>query len=74
MPAPISKVRLYAFDTNTALINLFVWLQFCEPHLLQILHEKVHDTIVEKLKKAYAQVRIGDPLEGNIKFYCIIDK
>ena len=30
----------------------------------QILHEKVHDVVVEKLKKAYAQLRIGDPLDG----------
>jgi hypothetical protein len=33
---------------------------------LQILHEKVHDTVVERLKKAYAQLRIGDPLEGRL--------
>lgn len=32
---------------------------------LQILHEKIHDIVVERLKKAYAQVKIGDPLEGN---------
>ena len=30
----------------------------------QILHESVHDVIVERLKKAYAQVPIGDPLDG----------
>lgn len=30
----------------------------------QILHEKVHDVVVERLKKAYAQLRIGDPLDG----------
>ena len=32
--------------------------------LRQILHEKVHDVVVERLKKAYAQLRIGDPLDG----------
>ena len=30
----------------------------------QILHEKVHDVVVERLRKAYAQLRIGDPLDG----------
>ena len=30
----------------------------------QILHEKVHDEIVDKLTKAYSQLRIGDPLDG----------
>ena len=33
---------------------------------LQILHESVHDVIVERLKKAYSQVKIGDPLEGTL--------
>lgn len=33
---------------------------------LQILHESIHDVIVERLKKAYSQVTIGDPLEGTI--------
>ena len=28
------------------------------------MHEDIHDEVVERLKKAYAQVRIGDPLEG----------
>ena len=32
----------------------------------QILHEKVHDVIVEKLKKAYAQVKMGDPCEREL--------
>lgn len=35
-------------------------LSFC----LQTVHEDIHDDVVERLKKAYAQVRIGDPLEG----------
>ena len=30
----------------------------------QVLHEKVHDQVVERLVKAYKQLRIGDPLEG----------
>ena len=32
--------------------------------LAQILHEKVYDEVVEGLKKAYSQLRIGDPLES----------
>ena len=45
----------------------------------QVLHEKVHDQVVERLVKAYKQLRIGDPLEGKestptpkAKFYCFI--
>ena len=30
----------------------------------QIIHDSLHDEIVEKLKKAYGQVPIGDPLDG----------
>ena len=32
----------------------------------QILHEKIYDEVLEKLKKAYSQVRIGDPLDGKL--------
>ena len=32
----------------------------------QIIHDSLHDEIVEKLKKAYGQVRIGDPLDGKL--------
>uniref|UniRef100_A0A1W7RB64 aldehyde dehydrogenase (NAD(+)) n=1 Tax=Hadrurus spadix TaxID=141984 RepID=A0A1W7RB64_9SCOR len=31
-----------------------------------IVHEKVYDEVLDKLKKAYAQIRIGDPLERGI--------
>ena len=31
------------------------------------MHEDIHDEVVERLKKAYGQVRIGDPLEGKAK-------
>ena len=30
---------------------------------LQAVHEDIHDEVVTKLKKAYTQVRIGDPLD-----------
>lgn len=32
---------------------------------MKIVHEKVYDEVVERLKKAYSQVRIGDPLDSN---------
>jgi len=32
------------------------------------VHEDIHDEVVERLKKAYTQVRIGDPLEGKTKY------
>lgn len=31
---------------------------------LQIIHESIYDEVVSRLVKAYAQVPIGDPLEG----------
>ncbi|XP_063434369.1 alpha-aminoadipic semialdehyde dehydrogenase-like [Mytilus trossulus] len=37
--------------------------QRCTTTRRLILHEKVHDEVVERLKKAYAQIKIGDPLE-----------
>ena len=53
-------VRLLTYATiKTYLLS---YLQYSIT--LQIVHEKIHDTVVERLKKAYAQVKIGDPLEG----------
>ncbi len=31
---------------------------------LQMLHESLHDVVVERLKKSYSHVPIGDPLDG----------
>ena len=31
---------------------------------VQMLHEKVYSEVLERLEKAYRQVKIGDPLEG----------
>ncbi len=42
----------------------FILCCVCVNSVPQILHESVHDVIVERLKKAYAQVPIGDPLDG----------
>ncbi|ESN93829.1 hypothetical protein HELRODRAFT_157787 [Helobdella robusta] len=41
--------------------------QRCTTTRRLILHEKIHDAVVERLKKSYEQVvlRTGDPLEGN---------
>lgn len=39
--------------------------QRCTTARRLFLHESIHDGIVEKLSKAYAQVRIGDPCEPN---------
>ena len=29
------------------------------------MHEKLYDEVVERLKKPYSQLRVGDPLEAN---------
>uniref|UniRef100_UPI00358F9D06 alpha-aminoadipic semialdehyde dehydrogenase n=1 Tax=Myxine glutinosa TaxID=7769 RepID=UPI00358F9D06 len=39
--------------------------QRCTSTRRLMLHESIHDTVVERLLKAYKQVRIGDPLEPN---------
>jgi aldehyde dehydrogenase family 7 protein A1 len=38
--------------------------QRCTTGRRLILHDKVHDEVIERLKKAYSKIRIGDPLEG----------
>ncbi|XP_022094228.1 alpha-aminoadipic semialdehyde dehydrogenase-like [Acanthaster planci] len=39
--------------------------QRCTTTRRLILHENIYDEVLEKLKKAYSQVRIGDPLDEN---------
>jgi aldehyde dehydrogenase (NAD+) len=39
-----------------------------------IVQEKVADDLIKRLKKAYAQVRIGDPLDPNTLMGPLIDK
>ena len=34
--------------------------------ILQIITEKLYDTVLKRLKAAYAQVKIGDPLKGKV--------
>ena len=38
--------------------------QRCTTTRRLIVHEKVYDEVLQRLIKAYGQVRIGDPLEG----------
>ncbi|KAJ9055940.1 hypothetical protein DSO57_1038147 [Entomophthora muscae] len=41
--------------------------QRCTTTRRLFLHEKIHDSFIEKLKAAYGQVKIGDPLkDGNL--------
>ncbi|ORY36140.1 aldehyde dehydrogenase family 7 member A1 [Rhizoclosmatium globosum] len=40
--------------------------QRCTTTRRLFLHEKIHDQFVERLVKAYAQVKIGDPLEEGV--------
>ncbi len=32
-----------------------------------MLHESVHDEVVARLKQAYSQVRVGDPLDSKLQ-------
>ena len=38
--------------------------QRCTTARRLIVHESVYDNVLERLKKAYQQVKVGDPLEG----------
>lgn len=40
--------------------------QRCTTTRRLFLHEKIHDQVVEKLKEAYKQVRIGNPLKESV--------
>ena len=41
---------------------------FTEIVSFQVIHEKLYDEVLSKLKKAYEQVmpRMGDPLDGDV--------
>ncbi|XP_003477417.1 alpha-aminoadipic semialdehyde dehydrogenase [Cavia porcellus] len=42
--------------------------QRCTTARRLFLHESIHDEVISKLKKAYAQIRVGDPLEPNVLY------
>ncbi|MEK0422626.1 MAG: hypothetical protein RLZ95_536 [Bacteroidota bacterium] len=48
--------------------------QRCTSTRRLIIHEKVYDSFVAKLTKAYQQIKIGDPLDSNNHMGPLIDK
>ncbi|XP_054168863.1 putative aldehyde dehydrogenase family 7 member A1 homolog [Oppia nitens] len=42
--------------------------QRCTTTRRLILHEKVYDKVIDGLKKAFAQIRVGDPLDSNVLY------
>jgi len=48
--------------------------QRCTSTRRLIIHEKVYDSFVAKLTKAYAQIKIGDPLDSKNHMGPLIDK
>ena len=48
--------------------------QRCTSTRRLIIHEKIYDQFVEKLVKAYKQIKIGDPLDSNNHMGPLIDK
>ncbi len=48
--------------------------QRCTTTRRLIIHEKVYDSFVNKLTKAYQQIKIGDPLDANNHMGPLIDK
>ncbi|KAK3727971.1 hypothetical protein QZH41_015917, partial [Actinostola sp. cb2023] len=47
--------------------------QRCTTTRRLILHEKIYDTVVERLKKAYSQVKHGNPLDEVLTLTQVID-
>ena len=48
--------------------------QRCTSTRRLLIHEKIYDQFVEKLVKAYQQIKIGDPLDSNNHMGPLIDK
>ena len=48
--------------------------QRCTTTRRLFLHKSIHDEVVDRLKKAYAQVRIGDPLDPDTIMGPLVDK
>jgi aldehyde dehydrogenase (NAD+) len=48
--------------------------QRCTTTRRLIIHEKVYDSFVSKLTKAYQQIKIGNPLDANIHMGPLIDQ
>lgn len=48
--------------------------QRCTSTRRLIIHESIYDQVIEKLQKAYAQLRIGDPLDTNMHVGPLIDQ
>ena len=48
--------------------------QRCTSTRRLIIHEKIYDQFIEKLVKAYQQIKIGDPLDSNNHMGPLIDK
>ena len=48
--------------------------QRCTTTRRLFIQEDIHDKFIEKLIKAYKQIRIGDPLESNIDLHIIYDR
>ncbi|XP_061045542.1 alpha-aminoadipic semialdehyde dehydrogenase [Eubalaena glacialis] len=42
--------------------------QRCTTARRLFLHESIHDEVVNKLKKAYAQIRVGNPWDSNVLY------
>ncbi len=48
--------------------------QRCTSTRRLIIHESIYDTVKKKLKKAYKQIKIGDPLDANNHMGPLIDE
>ncbi|MGH0171246.1 UNVERIFIED_CONTAM: hypothetical protein FKN15_060574 [Acipenser sinensis] len=73
---PSERRQLLELGGNNAIIEFLVCVEAPQVQPVRIianianqfLHESVHDVVVEKLAKAYKQVRIGDPWDPSTMY------
>uniref|UniRef100_A0A2K5CEU9 Aldehyde dehydrogenase domain-containing protein n=1 Tax=Aotus nancymaae TaxID=37293 RepID=A0A2K5CEU9_AOTNA len=58
LPGAICSLTCGGADTGTAMVY----------HCEVTMHESIHDEDVNRLKKAYAQIRVGNPWDSNVLY------
>ena len=54
------------YSTTISLYSTLLYYNIPITNHPQFLHEKIHDEFLERLVKAYGQVRVGNPLQPNV--------
>lgn len=62
----VIKLFICAVFLGSVWLTKYDMFEVCNGSVLQFVHEKVYDEVVDRLTKAYAQIsqKMGDPLES----------